>query len=145
MQMKKLEYGEYLKQKTQNSHLSKNMALAFLTGGCICVIGQAFMVLYTHWGAGEQESAAFTSVTLIFLSALFTGLGLYGKLAIHAGAGTLVPITGFANAVVAPALEYQHEGYVLGTGAKLFTVAGPVLVFGISSAAIYGLLLCLFQ
>ena len=101
--------------------------------------------MYQWFGLNEAGAAAAVSVTLIFLSALFTGLGLFDKLAKHAGAGTLVPITGFANAVVSPALEFKSEGLVMGVGAKMFVIAGPVLVFGISASVIYGVLLVLFQ
>ena len=112
---------------------------AFVVGGAICVVGQALVNLYEHWGASAATAATWCSITLVFLGALLTGLGVYDNLARFAGAGSLVPITGFANAVVAPAMEFRQEGFVTGTAVKLFTVAGPVLVFGISASVIYGL------
>lgn len=117
--------------------------MGFLCGGAICTLGQVLRNLYESLGLSGDDAGTAVSVTLIFLSALLTGLGLFDKLAKHAGAGTLVPITGFANAMVSPALEFKSEGYITGTAAKLFVVAGPVLVFGISASVIYGLI-CFF-
>ena len=114
-------------------------------GGAICTIGQGLTNLYQSYGLDKDQAGTATSVTLIFAAALLTGLGLFDKLAKRAGAGTLVPITGFANAMVSPALEFKSEGLITGTAAKLFTVAGPVLVFGISASVIYGLILCLLK
>ena len=122
----------------------KNIALAFLVGGAICCVGQAIGDWYSFLGLTEQDAATATSVTLVFLSALFTGLGLYHKLARYAGAGTLVPITGFANSVVAPALEFKTEGLITGTAVKMFSIAGPVIVYGVSASVIYGLILVIF-
>ena len=119
------------------------MLWAFFVGGAICTLGQVLRNLYESLGLSGDDAGTAVSVTLIFLSALLTGLGLFDKLAKHAGAGTLVPITGFANAMVSPALEFKSEGYITGTAAKLFVVAGPVLVFGISASVIYGLI-CFF-
>ncbi len=138
------EYGAYVNSKSKPSPSWKNCIWAFLVGGAICTLGQALLELYKYFELEETEAATAVSVTLIFLAALFTGLGLFDKLAKHAGAGTLVPITGFANAMVSPALEFKSEGLVMGTSAKLFTIAGPVLVFGISASVIYGLILVLF-
>ena len=112
---------------------------AFFIGGFICLIGQFLINLYKKFGLSEDDSAAAVSITLIFISALLTGLDIYPKIAKHAGAGTLVPITGFANSVVAPALEAKTEGYVLGVGAKIFTIAGPVILFGILASMVAGL------
>ena len=112
-------------------------------GGLICVIGQLLLDGYRHAGLGQEAAGTATSVTLIFVTALLTGIGVFDSLAKHAGAGTLVPITGFANAVVSPAMEFKQEGFVTGTSAKLFTVAGPVLVYGISASVIYGIILWL--
>lgn len=144
MDMSNKEYGQYVNAKSKPSPLWKNLVWAFVVGGLICTVGQGLLHLYQHLGLNETGAAAAVSVTLIFLSALFTGLGLFDKLAKHAGAGTLVPITGFANAVVSPALEFKSEGLVTGVGAKMFVIAGPVLVFGISASVVYGILLVLF-
>lgn len=144
MDMTNKEYGQYVNSKSKPSPLFKNMVWAFLIGGLICTIGQGLVDLYKNAGLTADDAAGATSMTLIFAAALLTGLGLFDKLAKRAGAGTLVPITGFANAMVSPALEFKSEGLVTGTGAKLFTVAGPVLVFGISASIIYGILLVLF-
>lgn len=144
MNMTNQEYTAYVEKRAPKSPTGKNLVWAFLVGGAICTLGQALISLYT--GAGMEKEAAGTasSLTLVFLSALFTGLGLYDKMAKYAGAGTLVPITGFANAMVSPALEFRSEGFVMGMSAKLFTIAGPVLVFGITASILYGLILQLF-
>lgn len=117
---------------------------AFLVGGAICAVGQGLTALYLSLGLAKETASAWCSVTLIFLSALTTGLGWYEKLASRAGAGTLVPITGFANAIASPAIEFRSEGMVLGLAAKMFVIAGPVIVYGVSAAAVYGLALVLF-
>lgn len=139
------EYQKMTERKSPNSPLFKNLALAFLIGGAICTFGQAIVNVYVTFGLDKQDASSATSITLIFLSAFFTGLGWYDKLAKHAGAGTLVPITGFANSIVSPAIEYKSEGLVLGLGAKMFSIAGPVLVFGIASSIVYGLVLWIFR
>ena len=131
MDMTNQEYNRYVEQKAKPSPIWKNLTWAFCTGGLICT-------------GGEGDAGTAVSVTIIFLAALFTGLGWFDRLAKHAGAGTLVPITGFANAVVAPALEFRSEGLVMGVGARMFAIAGPVLAYGISAAVLYGLVLCLF-
>ncbi len=118
----------------------KTLPLAFVIGGGICVLGEALLNLYGMLGLSQDDAGALTSMSLIFLSALFTGLKLYDRIAQHAGAGTLVPITGFANSVVSPALDFKSEGYVLGLGAKMFVIAGPVIVYGISASIIYGVI-----
>ncbi len=123
----------------------KTIPMAFVIGGGICVIGELLLNLYQMAGMDMEQAGMLTSMSLIFLSALFTGLKLYDRLAQHAGAGTLVPITGFANSVVSPALEFKSEGYVLGLGAKMFVIAGPVLVYGISASIIYGLIYYCFK
>ena len=133
------EYNEYVKSKTPKSSTVMDCLKAFFIGGFICLIGQFLMNLYKKFGLSEDDSAAAVSITLIFISALLTGLDIYPKIAKHAGAGTLVPITGFANSVVAPALEAKTEGYVLGVGAKIFTIAGPVILFGILASMVAGL------
>ena len=117
---------------------------AFVIGGIICCIGQGLTDLYGNAGFDDKTAAAWTSVTLVFLSALLTGLGLYEKIAKHGGAGTLVPITGFANAVVSPALEFKAEGFVLGVGAKIFAIAGPVILYGTAASVLYGLIYYFF-
>ena len=139
MNMTPQEYQQYVKQKAPKSPLLKDTVLAFVVGGAICVVGQLILNGWTAAGLEEKTAGTATSCTLVFLSALLTGLNLYNKLARFGGAGTLVPITGFANAMVSPALEFKTEGLVTGTAAKLFTVAGPVLVFGISASVVYGL------
>ena len=138
--MTKQEYQEYVKKQTPNSPILKNCICAFLVGGLICVIGQGISDFYKMFDLAEETVATATSITLIFLSALLTGLDVYGKIAKFAGAGTLVPITGFANAVVSPALEAKTEGYVLGVGAKVFTIAGPVILYGTFSSFIAGII-----
>ncbi len=123
------------------SPLAKDCLLAFLTGGAVCALGQALVNVYMLFGKPLADARTCVSVTLIFLSALLTACGVYDRIAKYAGAGTLVPITGFANSMVSPAMEFRSEGYVTGLGAKLFTVSGPVLVFGISASVIFGVLL----
>ena len=122
------------------------MCIACLIGGVICMIGLGINDIYTHFGnLGKEAAASATSITLIFIGALLTGLNVYDKIAKFAGAGTIVPITGFANAIVSPAMEFKSEGYVLGMAAKMFTIAGPVLVFGISISVLSGLILWIFR
>ncbi|HHU06308.1 MAG TPA: stage V sporulation protein AC [Clostridiales bacterium] len=145
MKMTKKEYGEYVKKKSPNSNLFANVLKAFVSGGIICAIGEGILHLYTGCGLGTDEAASATSISLVFLGALLTGLGVYDKMAKFSGAGTLVPITGFANSIVSPALEFKSEGFVTGTSAKMFVIAGPVLVFGISASIIYGILLAIIK
>ena len=144
MDMTNKEYGEYVNGKSKPSPILKNLIWAFVIGGLICTVGQGLLNLYKKAGLTAEDAGSAVSMTLIFAAALLTGLGLFDKQAKRAGAGTLVPITGFANAMVSPALEFKSEGFITGTGAKLFTVAGPVLVFGISASILYGILLVLF-
>lgn len=132
------EYKKYVEKKTPNSPLLKDMAFAFLFGGAICVLGQLISNGFQSSGFDKDTASMGTSVTLVFLSACLTGLGIYDKIAKFAGAGTLVPITGFANAMVSPAMEFKSEGMVLGLAVKMFTVAGPVLVYGITSSVVAG-------
>lgn len=122
------------------SPILKNCVKAFIVGGLICTLGQALINLYGYWGLEQEQASAAASITLVALSALFTGLSLYDNLAKHAGAGTLVPITGFANAVSSAAVEFKTEGFILGLGAKMFTIAGPVIVYGVSASVVYGLI-----
>lgn len=139
------EYGEMAKKASPPSKSYKTIPMAFLIGGLICAFGQLLTNTWLKMGMSETDASTTTSVALIFLAALLTGLNLYNKIAKVAGAGTLVPITGFSNSMVSPALEFKSEGYVLGLGAKLFVISGPVIVYGITASAIYGLILYLFH
>ena len=140
MKMTKQEYAQYVKEMSPNSPIWKDVLLAFVVGGLICTVGQAVLNGFTAMGLDETNAGTATSIVMVFLSAVFTGLSLYDNLAKHAGAGTLVPITGFANAVVSPAVEFKSEGFILGVGAKMFTIAGPVIVYGVAASVIYGLI-----
>ena len=141
--MNKTEYQSLAERRAARSPVGRNCLAAFLVGGAICLFGQALLELYLLLGAAEDTAATLVSITLIFLSALLTGLGIFDTVARVAGAGTLVPVTGFANSVVSPALDASLEGRVLGIGAKIFTVAGPVLLYAILGGAVYGTLLTL--
>lgn len=141
MQMSNNEYNDYVKKRSPASPMGKNVLRAFLIGGLICCIGQALLNGYDMLGLSEENAATAASITLIFIGALLTGLGVYDKLAKIAGAGTLVPITGFANSVAAPALEFKAEGFVTGMAVKMFSIAGPVIVFGTAAGVVYGLVL----
>ena len=143
MDMSNAEYAALVKRLAPKSNLLADTLRAFLVGGLICVLGQLLLMLYASWGAGGDAAASWCSITLIFLSALLTGLGVYDDIAKFAGAGSLVPITGFANAVAAPAIEYKTEGWVTGLAVKIFTIAGPVIVYGLAASVIYGGILCL--
>lgn len=140
MNISNQEYGELAKKRSPNSKMYKTLPKAFLIGGAICTLGEGLLNLYTYLGLDETQAGAITSMSLIFLSALLTGLELYDRIAQHGGAGTLVPITGFANAVVSPAIDFKSEGYVLGLGAKMFVIAGPVIVYGLTASVVYGLI-----
>ena len=135
------EYNKIVTKNSPKSKLFVNCIKAFLIGGAICTIGQGFTDLYAMLGAAEKDSKTLCSVTLIFIGILLTAIGVYDKIAKHGGAGTLVPITGFANAVSSPAIEFKSEGYIAGLGAKLFIIAGPVRVYGVSASIIYGFVL----
>ena len=139
------EYSEYVDKKSPNSPILKNCFNAFWVGGLICTIGQIIMDFCKFKGMDETLSSTVVSITLIAFSAILTGLNIFNKIGKFAGAGSLVPITGFANSIVSPAIEYKSEGYIMGVGGKMFTVAGPVLVFGISSSVIVGLIATLFS
>ena len=145
MQPDKRKYAALLARKSPPSPLARDCLLAFVFGGAICTAGEGVRMFWLSRGLDTDDTAAATAITMVFLGALLTCLHLYDKLAKHAGAGTIVPITGFANSVVSPALEFQSEGYILGTSAKIFTIAGPVLVFGITASVIYGIILVLFR
>ena len=134
------EYINYVSKKSPKSRILVNCLKAFIIGGLICTIGQCFLNFYKYLGADKETASTLVTVTMIFLGSLLTGLNIYPKIAKHGGAGTLVPVTGFSNAVTAPALEAKTEGYVLGVGAKIFTIAGPVILFGTLSSVICGII-----
>ncbi len=135
----KKTYSQMVKKNSPPSTVLKDFIWAFLVGGLICVIGQLFMELYIYLGLGEDIVKMAVPTTLIFIASFLTGIGIFDKIAKHAGAGTLVPITGFSNAVTSPAIEFKNEGFVLGVGAKMFTIAGPVIVYGTIASVIYGI------
>lgn len=139
------DYDMLVKKASPPSKSFKNITLAFLFGGAICTLGEAFINLYLRLGLDTDAAFATASVTLVFISVLLTGLNVYDNIAKYGGAGTLVPITGFANAVASPALEFKSEGYILGLGAKLFAVAGPVIVYGLAAGIVYGGAIYLFK
>lgn len=142
----KNEYSKMSDKVSPSSPMLKNIIWAFISGGIICTIGQLLMTLYqTYCHMNLKDARAAVSVTLVGLGALLTAFRVYDNIAKHAGAGTLVPITGFANSIVAPAIEFKSEGHVMGIGAKMFIIAGPVLVFGITASIVYGLILWIFK
>ena len=138
MNMTERDYGKLVNNLCPQSPMGKDCIWAFCIGGLICTVGQVFLNLYGVLGLDKENAGTAASMTLVAISALLTGLSLYDNLAKHAGAGTLVPITGFANAVAAPAVEFKTEGFILGVGAKMFTIAGPVIVYGVSASVVYG-------
>ena len=140
MGMNNKEYAEYVENKAKKSSIIKDCIIAFIVGGIICIIGQVIKDIAMNIGADEKTAGAICSITLIFLGALLTALKLYQRIGKVAGAGSIVPITGFSNSIVSPAIEYKSEGLVLGIGANMFKVAGPVLVYGIGSSVILGLI-----
>lgn len=141
----KQAYQKYVDQKSPNSPILKNCFWAFIIGGIICTIGQIILNICKERGLDTQTSGTIVSIILIGLAAFLTGLNLFNKLGKIAGAGSLIPITGFANSIVSPAMEYKSEGYVMGVGGKMFTVAGPVLVFGISASILVGIIYLIFN
>lgn len=143
--MTEREYGKIVKDLSPNSPMWKDCLLAFVVGGLICALGQLAMNGYMALGLEKEDAGTAASMSLVVLSALLTGLSVYDDIAKHAGAGTLVPITGFANAVAAPAVEFKTEGFILGVGAKMFTIAGPVIVYGVSASVVYGLIYWICQ
>ena len=145
MNMTQQEYNNYVKTVSGKSKLELNMMKAFVVGGLICVVGQLFLNLYTRAGLARDAAATAATVTMIFWGALLTGLNLYDDLAKIGGAGTIIPITGFANSIVSPAMEFKSEGLILGLAGKMFIMAGPVLVYGIVTSTLYGLILLLLQ
>ena len=138
--MTEKEYGKLIKDMSPRSPIGKDCLTAFLIGGLICTIGQLIMNGYAALGLDKTDAGTATSMTLVAISALLTGLSLYDDIAKHAGAGTLVPITGFANSIAAPAVEFKTEGFVLGVGANMFKIAGPVIVYGTVASVVYGVI-----
>ena len=145
MSISKDDYSKMTDKASPNSPIFLNCVKAFVFGGLICTLGQVITELLQSAGLGEKDVQAGTSGILIILTAVLTGIGVFDKIARHAGAGTIVPITGFANSVVSPALEFKHEGFILGTAAQMFTIAGPVIVYGIGSSFLYGLIISIFK
>ncbi|MCL2616286.1 MAG: stage V sporulation protein AC [Defluviitaleaceae bacterium] len=137
-QQDKARFQHMVKEASPNSHLAANCAKAFVVGGAICVVGQFITSGLMSYGFAKTDASMYTSVILIFIAVLLTGIGVYDNIGKFAGAGSAVPITGFANAVAAPAIEFKREGYILGVGAKMFVVAGPVLVYGIATSIVCG-------
>ena len=138
--MKEVEYSKLVEEMSPKSPIWRDCLNAFWIGGLICVIGQVFLNWYTSMGLEKTDAGTAASMSLVALSALLTGLSVYDDIAKMAGAGTLVPITGFANSISAPAVEFKTEGFILGVGAKMFTIAGPVIVYGVSASVVYGLI-----
>ncbi len=143
--MTEKQYGALVARMAPKSPMWRDCLNAFWIGGLICVVGQIFTNCYGAWGLEKQDAGTAASMTLVALSALLTGLSVYDDIAKHAGAGTLVPITGFANAIAAPAVEFKTEGFVLGVGAKMFTIAGPVIVYGLAASVVYGFIYWLYM
>lgn len=138
MFMNQKEYSKLVKKKSPPSHFITDTIWAFVVGGGICAVGQGIVNLYVALNIPETDAKTLCSVTLVFFGVLLTVAGVYDKLAKHAGAGTLVPITGFANSIAAPAIEFKSEGFILGVGAKIFSIAGPVIVYGTLASVVYG-------
>lgn len=145
MSISNSDYSKMTDKASPNSPILLNCIKAFLIGGGICLIGQLLNILFESLGLNEKEVKLATPAIIIIATAILTGIGIFDKIARHAGAGTIVPITGFANSVVSPALEFQHEGFVLGTAAQMFSIAGPVIVYGVGSSFIYGLIIYIFK
>ena len=145
MDMSNREYGKYVDKKSKSSPIWKNMIWAFAVGGAICTLGQGLINLYKSFDLSETAAAIASSVTLIVIAALLTGFGVFDDIAKRAGAGTLVPITGFANAMVSPAMEFKSENFINGVGSKMFIIAGPVIVYGVVASVVYGFIYWLIQ
>lgn len=145
MDISNKKYDEMVKKASPASPIMVDCVMAFFVGGGICCFGQFLFWLYERLGMNSQETRAMVSVTLIVIAAILTGIGTFDKIAKHAGAGTIVPITGFANSVVSPALEYKSEGFIMGTGANIFKISGPVIAYGTASAALFGLIYFIIQ
>jgi len=140
MEVTEKEYGKLVQELAPKSPIKKDCINAFWIGGLICVLGQLAINGYTALGLEKQDASTAASMSLVVLSALLTGFSLYDNIAKYAGAGTLVPITGFANSIASPAIEFKTEGFILGVGAKMFTIAGPVIVYGVSASVVYGII-----
>lgn len=138
--MDKKKYSNLVKEKSPNSNTLLDCVRAFLFGGGICAFGEVLFELYKMWGADEKQGRTFVSLSLIFIASVLTMIGVFDKIAKYAGAGTLVPITGFSNAVTSSAIEFKSEGLILGMGAKMFTIAGPVIVYGVVASVVYGVI-----
>ena len=138
MILNKKEYSKMVKKESPRSPFFLDTIKAFLVGGAICALGQLLVTLYKNMGVAEKDAKTLCSVSLVFLGVFLTVVGVYDKIAKHAGAGTLVPITGFANSIAAPAIEFKSEGFILGVGAKIFSIAGPVIAYGALASVIYG-------
>lgn len=145
MTVTKKEYKKMAEVTSPGTKSAKNMLMAFLFGGGICTLGQIMRNIYISWGINLEDAGTFVSITLVGISALLTAMRVYDNIAKYAGAGTLVPITGFANSIVAPAMEFKNEGYVIGIGGKMFVIAGPVLVYSAAASILYGLILWFFK
>jgi stage V sporulation protein AC len=145
MSISNSDYSKMTDKASPNSPVLLNCVKAFIFGGGICLFAQLLNFLFEKMGLKEEQVKLATPSVLIIITAILTGIGVFDKIARHAGAGTIVPITGFANSVVSPALEFQHEGFVLGTAAQMFSIAGPVIVYGCSSAFLYGLIIYIFK
>jgi len=143
--MSKKDYEKYVAARAPRSPIVKDCLLAFLIGGAICAVGQVLLDFFTRMGLDKTDAGTATAISLVGLSALLTGLNLYNKIARFGGAGTLVPITGFANSVVSPAIDFKAEGFITGTAVKMFTIAGPVIVYGTIASVVYGVILMVFQ
>ncbi len=139
------EYGKMAKKASPPSNKIKNGCLAFVIGGTVCALGEGLSMIYTKIGIGQDDVRALVPVSLIVIASVLTALGVFDKIAYYAGAGTIVPITGFANSIVSPAMEFQSEGRILGTGAQMFRIAGPVLAYGSAAAVIYGIIYYIFM
>lgn len=145
MSVSKSDYGKMADKASPNSPKLLNCVKAFLFGGGICLFGQIFNTIFENMGLSEKDVKLATPSVIIMITAILTGMGVFDKIARHAGAGTIVPITGFANSVVSPAMEFQHEGFILGTAAQMFSIAGPVIVYGVGSSFLYGLIIFIFK
>lgn len=145
MNLSKKEYKKYAKNKATGSPVFKDCCKAFIFGGAICALAQGFFVLYTTLGISEDDTKIWVPSTIVFITAWLTGIGVFDKIAKHAGAGTLVPISGFANSVVSEAIDAKQEGFILGLGAKAFRIAGPVILYGTVSGVIYGIIYYIYR
>lgn len=145
MSISKNDYSKMADKASPNSPKILNSVKAFLFGGSICLFGQILNTIFENAGLNEEAVRLATPSIIIIITAILTGIGVFDKIARHAGAGTIVPITGFANSVISPALEFQHEGFILGTAAQMFTIAGPVIVYGTGTSFIYGLIIFIFK